>query len=162
MLSRQPQNATLLSNQTLTISCQVTAGAPFPEVVWTRDGAPVNLTERVHLQQYSASLQFESLELGDSGEYACYMENVNGSAQSDSGFITILGNSREFSCIKPINMLYSMLFKAYCWFCFSEWTCFNGIQSPHETDVDCGGEFCDPCNITQVMRIVWLSRMIKY
>ena len=91
VLSRQPQNATLLSNQTLTITCQVTAGAPFPDIVWTRDGVAVNLTERVHLQQYSASLQFESLELGDSGEYVCYLENVNGSAQSDSGFITILG-----------------------------------------------------------------------
>lgn len=36
----------------------------------------------------------------------------------------------------------------------SEWTCFNGIQSSHETDVDCGGEFCDPCNITQVTKIL--------
>jgi hypothetical protein len=90
-LSGQPQNATLLSNLTLTVTCQVTAGAPFPEVVWTRDGVAVNLSERVRLQQYSASLQFESLELGDSGEYACYVENVNGSAQSESGFITILG-----------------------------------------------------------------------
>ena len=54
----------------------------------------VNLTERVHLLQlYSASLQFERLELEDSGEYACYVENVNGSAQSDSGFITILGKA---------------------------------------------------------------------
>ena len=97
VLSRQPQNATLLSNQTLTITCQVTAGAPFPDVVWTRDGVAVNLTERVHLQQYSASLQFESLELGDSGEYACYVENVNGSAQSDSGFITILGKFKRSS-----------------------------------------------------------------
>ena len=59
----------------------------------------VNLSERVHLEQlYSASLQFESLELGDSGEYACYVENVNGSAQSESGFITILGT---FKNVKP-------------------------------------------------------------
>ena len=99
VLSRQPQNATLLSNQTLIVTCQVTAGAPFPDVVWTRDSVAVNLSERVHLQQqYSASLQFESLELGDSGEYACYVENVNGSAQSESGFITILGT---FKRVKP-------------------------------------------------------------
>lgn len=91
VLSRQPQNATLLSNRTLTIPCQVTAGAPFPDVVWTRDGVAVNYTQRVFLPRYSASLQFESLLLEDSGEYACYVENVNGSAQSDSGFITILG-----------------------------------------------------------------------
>ena len=92
MLTRQPQNATLLSNQTLIISCQVAAGAPFPDVVWTKDGVTVNLTERVYLPRYSASLQFESLELEDSGEYACYIENVNGSTQSESGVITILGS----------------------------------------------------------------------
>lgn len=93
MLSRQPQNATLLSNQTLVISCQVTAGAPFPDVVWTRDGEVVNLTQRVFLPRYSGSLRFESLLLEDSGEYACYVENVNGSTQSESGFITILGKN---------------------------------------------------------------------
>ena len=93
VLSRQPQNVTLFSNQTLTILCQVTAGAPFPDVVWTKDGVVVNFTQRVFLPRYSASLQFESLLLEDSGEYACYVENVNGSAQSGSGFITILGEN---------------------------------------------------------------------
>lgn len=115
VLSGQPQNATLLSNQTLTITCQVTAGAPFPDVVWTRDGAAVNLSERVNLQQYSASLQFESLELDDSGQYACYVENVNGSAQSESGFITILGKDkgvRLICCPCPLSPS----------FCFSEVT----------------------------------------
>ena len=69
----------------------MTAGAPFPDVVWTRDGVVVNLTERVYLQRYSASLRFTSLELVDTGEYVCYVENVNGSAQSESGLVTILG-----------------------------------------------------------------------
>ena len=91
MLSRQPQNTTLLSNQTLVIPCQVTAGAPFPEVTWTRDGTVVNLTERVFLQRYSASLRFNSLLLEDTGQYACYVENVNGNVQSETGLITVLG-----------------------------------------------------------------------
>ena len=75
----------------LIVPCQVTAGAPFPDVVWTRDGMVVNLTERVFLQRYSASLRFTTLELEDTGEYACYVENVNGSVQSESGLVTILG-----------------------------------------------------------------------
>ena len=32
-----------------------------------------------------------------------------------------------------------------------ESTCFNDVyDSVHETDVDCGGIYCEPCNITQV------------
>ena len=53
----------------------------------------VNLTERVYLQRYSASLRFTSLELEDTGEYVCYIENVNGSAQSESGLVMILGET---------------------------------------------------------------------
>ena len=51
----------------------------------------VNLTDRVFLPRFSGSLTFDRLLLEDSGEYACYVENVNGTAQSGSGFITILG-----------------------------------------------------------------------
>ena len=31
-----------------------------------------------------------------------------------------------------------------------ESTCFDGVLSSHETDNDCGGEFCSPCNISEV------------
>ena len=31
-----------------------------------------------------------------------------------------------------------------------ESTCFDSVLSSHETDNDCGGEFCSPCNISEV------------
>ena len=36
------------------------------------------------------------------------------------------------------------------WFVILEATCFDGVISSHETDIDCGGEFCSPCNISEV------------
>ena len=166
VLSEQPQNSTLLSNQTLVITCRVSAGAPFPSVVWTRNGVAVDLTERVRLQQYSASLQFESLVLEDSGEYACYLENVNGSVQSDSGLITVLGKTKAFMSVSRNNLARVLIWRInpsnYCQSTLqqriavyissmAEWTCFDEVLSSHETDLDCGGKFCDPCNTTKVM-----------
>ena len=92
MITRPPQNVTLLSNLTLTISC-VVDGAPFPAVVWRKNGEVVDLTRRVHLEDtYSASLFFESLELSDSGVYDCSVENSEGTNESSDGEITVLGN----------------------------------------------------------------------
>ena len=60
--------------------------------MWTKDGATVDITTRVHLAStFSASLFFESLELRDSGEYQCSVENVNGTDISSDGEIVILG-----------------------------------------------------------------------
>ncbi|XP_064394939.1 leucine-rich repeat-containing protein 24-like [Halichondria panicea] len=119
VITQSPQNETIFSNLTLTISC-IIDGAPFPEVVWMKDTVLFNLSSRVHLENtYSASLFFESLELSDSGVYQCSIEN--GADMSSEGEITVL-----------------------------EHTCFDGhLSSDHETDVDCGGEFCEPCNISQ-------------
>lgn len=90
-ITQSPQNSTLLSNITLTITCQVN-GAPFPDVTWTKDGETVDITTRVHLAStFSASLFFESLELSDSGEYECSVENINGTDVSSPGEIVILG-----------------------------------------------------------------------
>lgn len=113
------QDADILTNRVFTLDCNL-AGAPFPEVTWTRDGVEVNYTERVFLQQYSGALQFADVVLEDAGTYQCFAININGSANSTTTVLTI-----------------------------AESTCFDGLLSSHETDVDCGGEFCSPCNISQ-------------
>ena len=89
-LTRGPQDRQLLSNETLVLQCRVDA-APFPDVLWTQNGQPVNLTERVFLAQFSASLEFATLELNDSGTYRCRVENLNGSAASETAELNILG-----------------------------------------------------------------------
>jgi len=85
-----PSDTTILSNVTLSLVCDLD-GAPFPEVSWTKDGDIFNFTERVHLGVYSASLQFDSLELGDSGVYRCFAVNMNGSAESSNATLLVLG-----------------------------------------------------------------------
>lgn len=85
-----PTNSTILSNVSLTIPCGLNA-APFPEVVWTKDGTVVNFTSRVYISRYDATLRFASQGVEDSGEYQCMLENVNGTAESSVATIIVLG-----------------------------------------------------------------------
>ena len=86
------QDADILTNRVFTLDCNL-AGAPFPEVTWTRDGVEVNYTERVFLQQYSGALQFADVVLEDAGTYQCFAININGSANSTTAVLTIAGQS---------------------------------------------------------------------
>ncbi len=67
-------------------------GAPFPELVWRKDGQVLSLTSRIRLPNvYSTSLFFESLELSDTGVYECSVENGEGADVSTEGEIIVLG-----------------------------------------------------------------------
>ena len=67
-------------------------GAPFPELIWRKDGEVLNYTSRIRLPNvYSTSLFFESLELNDTGLYECSVENEEGGDISSQGEIIILG-----------------------------------------------------------------------
>ena len=89
-MQQGPSDTTILSNVTLSLVCDLD-GAPFPEVSWTKDRETFNFSERVHLGVYSASLQFDSLELGDSGVYQCFAVNMDGSAESNNATLLVLG-----------------------------------------------------------------------
>ena len=83
-------NVSILSNLTLVIPCVVNA-APFPDVTWLKDGMEVNLTTRVNIQRYDASLRFENQTVEDSGSYQCLLTNSEGSTSSSVGVIVVLG-----------------------------------------------------------------------
>jgi len=88
-------NVSILSNLSLVIPCVVNA-APFPDVTWLKDGGEVNLTARVSIQRYDASLRFENQTVEDSGSYQCILTNSEGDASSDVADIVVLG--KEWSC----------------------------------------------------------------
>ena len=87
-----PSDTSILSNATLSLVCDLD-GAPFPDVTWTKDGETFNFTERVYTRLYSASLQFDSLELGDSGVYQCFAANMDDSVESNNATLLVLGGS---------------------------------------------------------------------
>ena len=86
-----PTNTTLLSNASLVIPCEIDS-APFPDVIWRKDDDVIDLTSRVHISRYSAALQFESFGIDDSGVYQCILMNGNGTAESYTGNIIVLGD----------------------------------------------------------------------
>ncbi len=80
----------ILTNRVFTLVCDVD-GAPFPEVIWTKDGQTVNYTQRMYLDQYNGSLQFANVQLDDAGVYQCFASNFNGSTESINATLTISG-----------------------------------------------------------------------
>lgn len=86
----QPQNDSILTDRTYTISCIVT-GSPFPQVVWLKDGTPINYTDNVYLQLFDASLHFANVELEDAGSYQCNVTNERGYDISDEVALIVQG-----------------------------------------------------------------------
>lgn len=85
-----PQNDSILTNRTYTLTCIVT-GAPFPTVTWLQDGLPVDYTDQRRLNLYDASLHFTNVLLSDGGEYQCIVENKEGSDNSTIATLIVQG-----------------------------------------------------------------------
>ena len=66
-------------------------GAPFPEVVWHRDGEILEYTERVFLSGYDASLMFGSVTNDDGGVYGVTLTNDDGSVTSLNITLSVTG-----------------------------------------------------------------------
>ena len=78
-------------------------GAPFPEVVWNRDGETVEYTENVFVSGYDASLVFTTVTNNDGGVYSVSLSNNDRSEESISITLSVTGMSERrviliFSC----------------------------------------------------------------
>ena len=120
----QPQNASLLTTQSVTFNCTNT-GLPTPIVSWFHNGDFIIDSSTVSAYRYTVLpngvLSITNITLGDSGTYYCVVANTEGSENSSIAFLTV----REITCFD------------------------NVTTSSHETDVDCGGPYCVPCLIGQ-------------
>ena len=101
---------------------------------------PLNYTDRLYLNLYNASLHIANVELSDAGVYQCVLENERGSDNSSEATLIVQG----MIIIIAINIIIIILHLII------EATCFDGVLSSHETDVDCGGIYCDQCQQAQV------------
>ena len=66
-------------------------GAPFPELVWKRNGNTVEYTERVFVSGYDASLMFTTVTNDDGGVYSVSLTNNERSIESMSIALTVTG-----------------------------------------------------------------------
>ncbi|XP_062515494.1 peroxidasin homolog [Corticium candelabrum] len=118
-LNGSPSNETIRTTERLTLLCNVSS-IPRSDFTWSRDGVVVEADDRVTVDE-SGSLVVSSVELTDAGVYVCNASNLEGFVVSLSATVTV-----------------------------EESTCFDHLfTADHESDVDCGGPHCKPCNETQ-------------
>ena len=93
MILSHPQNILVLTGESITMNCNITA-LPRPEVVWLRDNDTVEYSERLQLLE-DGSLYISDVILSDDGVYQCIATNVNGSDESDYGMLEVSGKMIE-------------------------------------------------------------------
>ena len=89
-ITQQPENDSILTDAPYTLEI-VIDGAPFPEVVWTRNGETLHYTERVFLSGYDASLMFATVTNDDGGVYRVSLTNDDESVESIDITLTVTG-----------------------------------------------------------------------
>lgn len=93
MILSHPQNISVLTGESVTMNCNITA-LPRPEVVWLRDNDTVEYSKRLQLLE-DGSLYISDVILSDDGVYQCIATNVNGSDESDYGMLEVSGKMIE-------------------------------------------------------------------
>ena len=93
MILSHPQNISVLTRESITMNCNITA-LPRPEVVWLRDNDTVEYSERLQLLE-DGSLYISDVILSDDGVYQCIATTVNGSDESDYGMLEVSGKMIE-------------------------------------------------------------------
>lgn len=80
MVSLSANNVVVNQSQTLTLSCQVTAGNPLPSVTWSVNGKLITQTTdgRVRIENNGQVLNIQYVTLNDSGLYQCTANNTVG------------------------------------------------------------------------------------
>lgn len=93
MILSHPQNISVLTGDSVTITCNITA-LPRPEVIWLRNNETVEYDQRLQLLE-DGSLYISDVMLSDDGLYQCIATNINGSVESDYGVFTVAGKMIE-------------------------------------------------------------------
>ncbi|CAB0018081.1 unnamed protein product [Nesidiocoris tenuis] len=65
-------------------------GTPLPHTVWSYNGKPLQLSERVSQEHFGKSLLLKHVEFSDKGTYTCEVSNGQGQVQSYSITLNVL------------------------------------------------------------------------
>lgn len=117
----QPSNNSVLTTQNIKLNCAI-AGLPVPTVIWLFNNTLLIDSRNGPVDRISVAITgdliINNIQLQDAGVYSCHIFNTEGTARS----------ARVSLIVQEI-------------------TCFDNTVSPHETDIDCGGEFCKKCSL---------------
>ena len=89
MIVTHPQDTSVLTGESVTISCNITA-LPRPMVTWLMNNDTVEYDQRLQLLE-DGSLYISNVMLTDDGIYQCIATNINGSVESDYGMVEVSG-----------------------------------------------------------------------
>lgn len=78
-----------LRDKKIEIFC-IFGGTPLPQTLWSKDGNPLNPSDRITQGQYGKSLVIKHVDFGDQGTYTCDVSNGVGEAKSYSVDLSVL------------------------------------------------------------------------
>ncbi|XP_075792870.1 hemicentin-1 isoform X2 [Pelodiscus sinensis] len=81
------ENVTVVVNNFMSLTCEVT-GFPPPDLIWLKNGKPINLNTNVLIVPGGRILQIPQARLSDGGEYVCIARNQAGESKKKS-FLTV-------------------------------------------------------------------------
>ena len=103
MIITHPQNLSVLTRESVTINCNITA-LPRPIVTWLRNNDTVEYNERLQLLE-DGSLYISNVMLTDDGVYQCTATNINGTVESDYGVVEVMGKMVDCEVVSNKNGL---------------------------------------------------------
>ncbi|KAI5710224.1 hypothetical protein M8J75_006855 [Diaphorina citri] len=78
-----------LRNKKVELFC-IFGGTPLPQTIWSKDGVPINPSDRISQGNYGKSLIIKHVEFSDQGSYTCEVSNGVGEAKSYSIDLSVL------------------------------------------------------------------------
>ncbi|XP_057677310.1 roundabout homolog 4 isoform X2 [Corythoichthys intestinalis] len=101
VFAEQPGDVEVAEGEVAILNCAPPVGHPEPNIVWKKDGLPINYTD-FHYTELNGKLIIAPAEKNHSGAYVCVASNIMGVRQSRAARLTVL--SRPILVLKPENV----------------------------------------------------------
>lgn len=72
---------------------------PLPQTVWSKNGQPIQSSDRITQGNYGKSLIIKHVNFEDAGAYTCEASNGVGEAKSYSINLEVMGSYIIFVCV---------------------------------------------------------------
>ncbi|OWR47055.1 unc-5 [Danaus plexippus plexippus] len=89
--SASPQSQLVKQYSAVTFRCEAPPAAPFAQVYWLKNGAPIAVDDNVHINK-EGDLVIKQASLLDMANYTCVAENLAGKRLSEPALLTVFVN----------------------------------------------------------------------